>query len=30
MTKKVAKLQVTKIIENYNLKLSLPLYMKNQ
>ena len=24
------KLQFTKVIENYNLKLSLPLYMKNQ
>ena len=28
--KKVAKLQFTKVIENYNLKSSLPLYMKNQ
>ena len=24
------KLQFTKVIENYNLKLSLPLYMKNR
>ena len=28
--KKVANLQFTKVIENYNLELSLPLYMKNQ
>ena len=27
---KEKKLQFTKVIENYNLKLSLPLYMKNQ